>query len=273
MSHFICTTCATQFAAAVAPPPRCPICEDERQYVPARGQGWTTLEALRRGHANTWRQVEPSLLALRSVPALGIDQRALLVRTPAGNVLWDCIGLLDEATIALVNGLGGLAGIAISHPHYYSTMVEWSRAFNAPVWLHAADQAHVMRPDAAALRFWDGEATPLLPGLTLHRLGGHFAGGTVLHWAAGAAGQGALLSGDIIQVLPDRRHVGFMRSYPCLIPLPPAEVRRIAARCAGLEFEAIYGAFHEREITRGAQAAIARSAERYCAWVERMVEP
>ena len=272
MPHFICTTCATQFAESAAPPACCPICEDERQYVPARGQGWTTLAALQRSHANSWRQLEPGLLALRSVPGLGIDQRALLVCTPAGNLLWDCIGLLDPATMALVQGLGGLAGIAISHPHYYSTMVEWAHAFNAPVWLHAADQAHVMRPDPA-LRFWQGETQALLPGLELHRLGGHFAGGTVLHWAGGAGGQGALLSGDIIQVLPDRRHVGFMRSYPCLIPLPPAEVRRMAARCAALDFEAIYGAFHEREITQGARAAISRSAERYCAWVERMVEP
>ncbi len=272
MPHFICTTCATQFAETAAPPAQCPICEDERQYVPARGQGWTTLAALQRSHANSWRQLEPGLLAIRSTPALGIDQRALLVRTPAGNILWDCVGLLDDATVALVNGLGGLAGIAISHPHYYSAMVEWAHAFQAPVWLHAADRDHVMRPDPA-LRFWDGDEQPVLPGIVLHRLGGHFSGGTVLHWADGAAGQGALLSGDIIQVLPDRRHVGFMRSYPCLIPLPPAEVRRIAARCAALRFAAIYGAFHEREIVTAAGEAVARSAERYCAWVAGMVRP
>ncbi len=270
MPHFICTTCATQFAEAAAPPPACPICEDERQYVPARGQGWTTLPALQRAHSMGWREVAPNLLALRPMPALGIDQRALLLRTPAGNVLWDCLGLLDPATVDLIKGLGGLAAIAISHPHYYGCMVEWSRAFNAPVWLHTADQAHVMRPDAAALRFWEGEEMPLLPGVTLHRLGGHFAGATVLHWADG---EGALLCGDILQVLPDRKFIGFMRSYPCLIPLPPAEVARMAARCAALRFEAIYGAFHEREIVRGAQAAIAKSATRYAAWVQGMVEP
>ena len=272
MPHFICTTCATQFAATESPPPRCPICEDERQYVPARGQGWTTLAALQRSHANSWRQLEPGLLAIRSVPALGIDQRALLLQTPAGNILWDCVGLVDAATVALVQGLGGLAGIAISHPHYYSTMVEWAHALGCPVWLHAADRAHVMRPHAS-LHFWEGDEQALLPGVTLHRLGGHFAGGTVLHWAQAADGQGALLSGDIIQVLPDNKHVGFMRSYPCLIPLPPAEVQRIAARCAALPFAAIYGAFHEREILTDAKGAIARSADRYRAWVERMVEP
>ncbi|MBL6457091.1 MBL fold metallo-hydrolase [Belnapia sp. T6] len=272
MPHWICQTCTIQFPESEAPPPRCPICEDERQYVPARGQAWTTLDRLRGSHTNGWRALEPGLLAVQAMPALGINQRALLVQTPAGNILWDCIALLDAATEAIIGGLGGLAGIAISHPHYYSTMVEWGRAFGVPVWLHAADRQHVTRPDPC-LRFWEDERQALLPGITLHRLGGHFAGGTIAHWAAGAGGRGALLSGDILQVLPDGKHLGFMRSYPCLIPLPPAEVRRMAAACGALEFDAIYGAFHEREITTGAKAALARSAKRYCAWVAGMVEP
>ncbi|WP_043360431.1 MBL fold metallo-hydrolase [Belnapia sp. F-4-1] len=269
MPHFICQACTVQFAESAAPPAQCPICEDERQFVPARGQSWTVLEAIRGGHSNAWRQLAPDLLAVQTVPALGIGQRALLVRTPGGNLLWDCIALLDGATEAIIRGLGGLASIAISHPHYYSTMVDWGRAFGVPVWLHADDRQHVMRPNPC-LRYWEGDAQPVLPGVTLHRLGGHFAGGTIAHWSAG---EGALLSGDILQVLPDRRHLGFMRSYPCLIPLPPAEVRRMAHYCDRLGFDAIYGAFHEREIVTGAKAALACSAERYCAWVGGMVEP
>ena len=272
MPHFLCRTCSIQFAESAAPPPHCPICEDERQYVPAAGQAWTTLEALRQGHANTWRMLEPDLFAIRSVPAVGIDQRALLVRTPAGNLLWDCIALLDDATEAIIRALGGLSAIALSHPHYYSTMVEWGRRFGAPVLVHAADREHAVRPDPC-IDFWEGETRAVLPGITLHRLGGHFAGGAVAHWEAGAAGCGALLCGDILQVLPDRKFLGFMRSYPCLIPLPAAEVDRMAARCAALPFEAIYGAFHEREILRDGQGALARSAARYRAWTERMVTP
>jgi hypothetical protein len=276
MTLFLCTACGMQYPEAAAPPERCPICEDERQFVPPGGQSWTTLEKLRVGHSNAWRMLAPDLFAVQTFPAFAIGQRALLVRTPAGNLLWDCIALLDAATETVVRALGGLAGIAISHPHYYTTMVEWGRAFGCPVWLHAADRAHVQRHDPAVLRFWEGEAQAVLPGVTLHRLGGHFAGGTVAHRARGEDGGedgGALLCGDILQVLPDRRHLGFMRSYPCLIPLPPAEVRRMAARCAALEFGAAYGAFEGREITRDAGAAVARSAARHCAWAERMVEP
>src|SRR3712207_4179649 len=126
------TTLFRSFVQTESPPPACPICEDERQYVPARGQSWTTLEALRGPHTNGWRRLEPDLLALLTFPSFGIGQRALLVRTPAGNLLWDCVALLDDATEALIRGLGGLAGVAISHPHYYTTMVEWGRAFGVP---------------------------------------------------------------------------------------------------------------------------------------------
>ncbi|HYZ34249.1 MAG TPA: MBL fold metallo-hydrolase [Crenalkalicoccus sp.] len=269
MPRFLCTACGTQFAESAAPPEACPICEDERQFVPAAGQAWTRLAALRQGHANQWRRIAPDLLTLTTAPQFGIGQRAILVRTPSGNLLWDCIALLDEATEAIIGALGGLSGVAISHPHYYTTMVEWAHAFGCPVWLHAADRAHVHHPDPA-LRFWEGETAEPLPGLTLHRLGGHFAGGTVLH---SAAGEGALLSGDILQVLPDRRHLGFMRSYPCLIPLPGEVVEGMAARLAPLRFAAIHGAFDGRDITADAKGAVARSAARHAAWTRAMQAP
>ncbi len=205
---FICATCGTQHAPAAAPPATCVICEDPRQWVPAGGQQWTTMDALARRHAIGWREVTPGLLGCGMFPDFGIAQRALLLRTPAGNVLWDCLALIDPATIAIVKALGGIDAIAISHPHYYASMVDWARAFDCPVLLHAADRRWVMRPDPA-IRFWEGETHAVLPGVTLHRLGGHYAGGTILHWSAG---QGAILTGDIASVAPDRRHVSFMWS-------------------------------------------------------------
>ena len=157
MTHFICAGCGTQFAQSENPPAQCPICQDARQYVPPSGQQWTTLDRLRAGHRNAWQECEPGLLGIGTVPEFAIGQRALLVRTAAGNFLWDCITLLDQATIELVRSLGGLRGIAISHPHYYTTMVEWSRAFgDVPIYLHAGDRERVMRPDPA-IDFWKGE--------------------------------------------------------------------------------------------------------------------
>jgi hypothetical protein len=176
--------------------------------------------------------------------------------------MWDCITLLDEAGANAVEARGGLAGIAISHPHYYSAMVEWAQRFECPIHLHADDRQWIMRSDPA-IELWHGEFLDLGHGVTLVRCGGHFTGGTVLHWAGGAGGRGALLSGDIVQVIPDRSHVAFMYSYPNLIPLPEAAVRRIAAPLEGLRFETIHGAWWGTVVPRDGNGVVARSAERY----------
>src|SRR5918993_3863758 len=191
------------------------------------GQGWTTLEKLGDSRFNAYHQYEPNLIGIGTQPSFAIGQRALFLRTPHGNVFWDCIAFLDAATVTMIGALGGIQAIAISHPHFYTTMVEWSRAFgNAPIHLHSADREWVVRPDPA-LRFWDGDTQPIAPGLRLVRLGGHFDGGTVLHWADWSEGRGVLLSGDILQVVPSG-HVSFMWSYPNLIPLSAAKVQRMA---------------------------------------------
>lgn len=260
---FICLTCGTQFAPSSAPPDGCAICQDERQYVGWAGQAWGTLEELQRDHINELRD-DLELTGIGTKPSFGIGQRALLVRSPAGNVLWDCITLLDDATADSVRELGGIKAIAISHPHYYSSMVEWSREFGAPVHLHEADRRWVMRPDPA-VRFFTGDTLALPGGLRLLRLGGHFPGATVLHWPAGAEGRGALLSGDVLQVVSDRRYVSFMYSYPNLVPLPAQVVERMARRVAGLRFDRIYGAWWDRVVDRDGEAAVSRSAERYLA--------
>jgi hypothetical protein len=241
----------------------CAICCDERQYVGFDGQKWTTLEDLRASNKNIVHEEEPRLTGIRTTPAFAIGQRALVIESSGGNVLWDCIALIDEATIAAIKARGGLKAIAISHPHYYTTMVEWSRAFGGiPVYLHSADRKWVMRTDPC-VKFWEGEQHSIGNGITLVRCGGHFDGGTVLHWSSGATGRGALLTGDILQVVPDRRWVSFMYSYPNYIPLGADAVRKIAAAVEPYSFDRIYGAFHSLIVQQDGKAAVKRSVERY----------
>ncbi len=263
MPHFICTTCGTQYAEGDQPPAACAICQDERQYVKTTGQQWTTLDRLRLTNRNSIRFEEPGLIAVGVDPHFAIGQRALFVRTPKASVLWDCLPLLDEAVVEMVKALGGVSAIAISHPHFYNSMVDWSRALGgASIFLHAADRQWVMRPDPAVV-FWDAETNALADGLTLVRCGGHFEGGTVLHWAGGAGGQGALLTGDIVQVVADRKHVSFMWSYPNYVPLAAAAVRRIVQAVEPFAYDRIYGAFWDGVIKRDGRAVVKKSAERY----------
>lgn len=263
MKHSICVTCGTQFAASARDPDRCPICDEERQYIGHDGQLWTILEQYRKTHRNVFTEEERDLHTIHPQPQAGIGQRAFLVRTKDGNLLWDCIPPLDDPTIEAVKKLGGLAGVAVSHPHFYTTMVEWSHAFGkVPVYIHMLNTRWVMRPDAA-ITYWEGETKSLFGGLTLVNTGGHFDGFQVLHWPAGAGGKGALLSGDQPFVCEDRRWVSFMYSYPNLIPLGPTAIRRVVERLQPFAFERLYGAFPGQLVKADAKGAVERSADRY----------
>ena len=264
MDAFICRRCGVQYAPTDGPPERCPICEDERECVDWDGQRWTTLAELRaEGRQNHFSEEERGLYAVDTRPAVAIGQRALLVQTPRGNVMWDCVSLVDEASVERVRALGGLAAIAISHPHFYASNAVWSRAFgDCPVYMHAADAEHVQYPHPA-MRLWEGESLEILPGITLIHTGGHFAGSQVLHWPAGCEGHGALLTGDTITVVMDRRYVSFMYSYPNLIPLGEHSIRRILESVRPFPFERIYGGWNGRIVRADGADALERSAERY----------
>ena len=263
MTHSICITCGNQYGESEAPPKTCPTCEDERQYVRAEGQAWTTLEEMAPGYRNRLTELEPGLTQIVTEPKFAIGQRALLVQAPGGNVLWDCLSFIDDATIAAVEALGGVSALAFSHPHMFGSMVAWSHAFGgAPIYLQEDFRDWVRRPDTA-IQYWNGDRLDLDQGVTLRRCGGHFTGSTVLHWPAGAGVRGALLTSDTLHVTADRRHVGFMYSFPNYIPLSPAAVDGILEAVLPLEFDRIYSHFSNLEILSDAKGAIRRSADRH----------
>lgn len=259
----LCTACGTAYPAH-STHQHCKICDDERQYVPAAGQRWIAFDELRASHANKWTAHSDALLSLKTVPEFAINQRAFLLRTPHGNVLWDCIANLDDATYTLIAALGGIDAIAISHPHYYTTMQEWAEAFNAPIHLHARDRQWIVRK-SPHIQLWQGESLTLMPSVTLLRLGGHFPGGSVLHWDEG---DGMILAGDIIQVTPGAHGVSFMWSYPNMLPLSAATVGDILHRLSGMTFGQLYGAFEGQDIHQQAKEKVMRSGEKYLACLQ-----
>jgi glyoxylase-like metal-dependent hydrolase (beta-lactamase superfamily II) len=254
---YICSTCGVQYPPAAVPPERCPICEDDRQYVNPAGQLWTTMQAVNSQHKNLIELITPNLYAIYTTPPFAIAQRAHLLVTHRGNILWDCITNLDASTVDLINKIGGIKAIAISHPHYFSTIVEWSRAFNAPVFINAFDEEWLQQKDESII-LWKEQEKELWNGIKLVRCGGHFPGGCVLHWPEGKA----LLVGDVIQVAPDLKTVSFMYSYPNMIPLPKRDILQIKDAVKDLEYDAMYGAFG-RYIRTKAKEATEFSINRY----------
>jgi glyoxylase-like metal-dependent hydrolase (beta-lactamase superfamily II) len=269
MPAFICRTCGVQYAPTDSPPAHCPICEDERQYVGWNGQQWTTLQDLQaEGRQNVFKEVEPGITQINTQPSIAIGQRALLVQTPGGNVMWDCISFVSDDSVQRIRELGGLNAIAISHPHFYACMVEWSEAFGGcPIYIHAADGQWVQYR-TKALQLWQGETREILPGVTLICTGGHFEGSTALHWSAGADGRGLLLTGDSLTVVMDRRYLSFMYSYPNLIPLSERAVRRIGDSVRPFKFERILGGWDGRDVIAAGNDAVDRSVERYVRYLK-----
>jgi metallo-beta-lactamase superfamily protein len=265
MSVFICRTCAVEQPDTAEPPSVCAICSDERQYVRPTGQRWTTLEELAAaGHQGTIAEVEPGLHGISIEPSVGIGQRALLIQTPSGNLLWDPNGYVDDELVAAVQRLGGLAAVAASHPHMYGVQVEWSHRFDdVPVYVQAADREWLQRDDPV-IAIWE-EKTEVLPGVVLHRIGGHFPGSAVVHFV-GHDGRGVLLSGDTVACTPDEHWVSFMRSFPNKIPLSAAVVAKVADRVLQLEFDRLYDNFGG-QVLIDACGWVRRSADRYIAWV------
>ena len=265
MTIFVCRTCAVEQPDTGEPAAVCAICSDERQYVRPSGQQWTTLEELRlAGHRGAVPEVEPGLYGITIEPTVGIGQRALLVQTPSGNLLWDPNGYLDDQLVATVRELGGVAAVAASHPHMFGVQVEWSHRFGGvPVYVQAADREWIQRDDPV-ITTWD-EKTEVLPGVMLHRIGGHFPGSAVAHFV-GADGRGVLLSGDTVACTPDEHWVSFMRSYPNKIPLSAAVAAKVADRVLQLDFDRLYDNFAGQVIGDAAEW-VRRSAGRYIAWV------
>ncbi len=262
MAQFICQTCGLQYAENPSAPARCKICADERQYVGWAGQKWTTHEELAQDHS-VRLEMDGDLLGIGITPGFAIPQRALFLPTDAGNILWECTSLVTPAAVAELKARGGVDMIVISHPHFYSSMVEWSEAFGGvPVIIHAADREWVSRP-SPNLKFWEGDTLELSPSVTLFRCPGHFPGSTVLHWKNGPNGKDLLLAGDALHVVQDRQHVTFMYSVPNYIPSHPECVTEVRQRLDGVGFEDLYGYTWGLNILGNARQAVDTSFDRY----------
>lgn len=257
-----CVTCGTEYPQGYAPE-ICSICNEERQYVPLDGQKWTVHKKLSDTHKTAIKKVKTGLYELYLRPKFAIGQRAFLVLSKNGNVLWDCIPLLDNETKAFIHQKGGLKAIAFSHPHYYSNMNTWAQEFGCPILIHQKDKPYIVNP-SKAIRLWKGQTKTLRDDLRLIHLGGHFDGAAVLLLQNQTA-EGLLLCSDILQISRDRKFVAMMYSYPNNIPLPLREIRRMEARLKDIPFDTLLGAFRHQFIEKEAKSIVDRSIERYFA--------
>ncbi|KAM6537981.1 hypothetical protein FALCPG4_003873 [Fusarium falciforme] len=259
----VCVTCGTQFPTADRSKVKtCHICDDPRQFVPPSGQSFSTLEELGKTHRNEFTPcpADPRLTFISSTPKLAIGQRAILIQTPEGNILWDCISLLDEETISKIQALGGLRAMVISHPHFYSTHVQWARAFKCPVYLSAEDARWATMASAHQIPLALTE-TEVVSGVKAIKLGGHFPGSMVLLFdgrlliadtlmttAAGVGGWEVDATGTSRSKPPGLNSFSFLYSIPNFIPLNLDEMSRMWGILKKYDFRATYGGFAGMDI-------------------------
>ena len=259
---WVCETCGVQASPSRTPSLDCPICLDERQYVGWSGQRWLAPAGIAESQHIVFRS-EEGVTTMVLAPGVAINQRAFLLPHAGGHIMWECLaGVTDEA-VARIAAMGGVTAIAISHPHFYGAMAEWSEALGgAPIYIHAADQDWIQRP-SPNIRLWAGEGLRLTDKIELVRLGGHFDGSAGLWWADGPRPGGALFPGDAIQVAMDRRFAAFMYSYPNAIPLGRKALTHLERQVEPLAFDDVFGFSTDRQIIGGAKAALARSFDRH----------
>lgn len=128
-------------------------------------------------------------------PSFAIGERAIFLETPGGNVLWDCIANLDQRTVDFIKSKGGIQAMIVSHPHFYTSMLDWAEEFECPLYLAADESGWLCRTDKGNRIKWIHSTTEeILPGVNAIKLGGHFPGSMVLHW------DGKIFTADTIAV-------------------------------------------------------------------------
>lgn len=262
----VCVTCGTQYPD-VEHRDDCPICLDERQFVGWDGQRWTTSAEIAVDHEIRFEDAA-GVMTLQLSPRFAIGQRAFLIPQAEGMVMWECLSAVTDAAVERIAGMGHVQAIAISHPHFYSAMLEWSAALGGvPIYLHEADEAWVGF-DSPFLRFWGGDRFALTDAIDLVHLPGHFEGSSGLLWKTGPRPGGSLFPGDAIQIGMDRRIASFMWSYPNAIPLGRKSLARLKAHVDPLAFSDLYGSFDGKEMIGDAKALVEASFARYEAALE-----
>lgn len=260
-SRNICKTCGTRYHPDNFDVTKCPICLDERQFVKDGEQYWVSYDEIQQNYLIHINQLRSDVFELKMLPDFAIGQKAHLLITSNGNVLWDCLPFFDKPTADFISAKGGLKLIAISHPHFYGIMDEWAHYFNCPIYLNSKDENWIM-DNQRNIQLWNSDMIEIFPHIHIVNVEGHFPGSSVLFYDQ-ANKPGTIFTGDSIYLSRDKKHLSSMYSYPNLIPLKPAILFEVFARIRKLDFDSLYGAFSWQNLEKGAKSIFRHSYEKH----------
>lgn len=236
LKPYACANCG-HWQRYFAPPPDCPVCTDTRNDLPEDGWQFLDVEAVRSRLRGAWRQLRPDMWAFSTAPPLGLNGTGWLLTHPDGNTAFEAAPFYTDDMLDQIRRLGGIRFLASSHVHGYGALWQLQDVFRPEVLaIHKED----LRLTKAFRVTWPyDDALQLMPGLTLHHVGGHYEGQAVLHDAT----RRILFCGDAFKVDQDgageNTAVSTHKAFHKAIPLTPAEVRRYREVIAALDFDTV----------------------------------
>ena len=251
---WFCTNCGF-WQRHFETPPSCPLCLDSRHVLPTDGWRFLDVERARAAYPMHWRELEPDVWVYWNEPVEGIGARCYLNVSEAGNFMFEGAAIFSDEALAHIESLGGIDVLSASHPHSYGALWQLQDRFAPELALHPGDLGWW----AAFCVSWTfDERLAVLPGVELHRTGGHFEGHTVA-WLAerrivccGDALKFELDPEDDRRALTVSTHKAFVRGVPC----SHDECRRYRDVFARLDFEQTWTPF-EAAANSGREQAVA----------------
>lgn len=260
MERFICVICGTCFPPSTQPPQVCQLCTGKQQLVLEGGTDWTTEELIQSDFHNVMNLEEPNLWSIHIRPSFASSQRAFFFRSDHGNILWDCLSLLDEQTKQQLDDLGGIQTIVLSNPHFQTGVCKWAEQFHAEVVVHETDVKFLVE-QPRRLKTWTGEYYQIQDGFDLIRIGGSFLGSSVLIWQAGSQEKGCMFTGDTLFVTKDRSWISFLDSNQHVV-WKISDIQDLGQKLNKYTFDRIYGAWPNRTIDTNGNEVVKQSVKR-----------
>ena len=240
---FVCTNCGF-WQRHFERPPSCPMCLDARHVLPKDGWRFLSLAEAQQAYPCHWEELEPGAWRFWNDPVDGIGPSSYLLEGSSGNIVFEGCTVFSEPALGKIAALGGVAVVSASHPHAYGALWQLQDRFAPELALTAGDFGW-----SAALRVtmpYDDRLDPL-PGIELHRTGGHFDGHAVLFdrsrhlLLCGDALKFELSPGDRRQATSISAHKAFVRQ----VPLTLNELARYRDVFAALDFRQTWTPFEQ----------------------------
>ncbi|WWC85986.1 uncharacterized protein L201_000857 [Kwoniella dendrophila CBS 6074] len=289
----ICVACGTQYPKTFSTDRNCLICEDPRQAIPATGQEWTNLIELgnnpgeggeNRKHVILKDEEDDRISLISCKPGFAINQTPIIIESSEGSYIWDCSAFISLPLIGYLNKLKRpLKGISISHPHFFTTSLTWSRALNVPLYLCEDDKEWYQRisdikEEDDNIIWWRSEKE-LSKSVKLIQCGGHFPGSSILYWdrlnepapskddlpKTQTPVSGIIFTADTLMVQPTQKNFSFVWSVPNMIPLRPKSIISIQERLKAISFSQATSSWPNRWIRQDAKKALDESVTTFLA--------